>query len=208
MSQHHLMLIPVWSDILSQHHLMLIPVWSDILCHSTIWCWYPSDETFYVTAPSDADTRLIRLLRHSTIWCWYPSDQTQKSTIAPLHFSNFSILCQFLILSELPRFSHLSPLVSVVLSVCLSVSVRLGIFQDSWEQSPGIYSVPWRLSGILNKHPAATKVLCGEQSRSHWFKSTDRFEIWNTPALDHHLQARAAGRFCNKTKNVHASMPL
>ena len=155
----------------SQHFLVLIPVWSDILCHSTIWCGYPSDQTFYATAPSDADTRLIghfmsqhhlmlipvwsNILCRSTIWCWYPSDQMRKLRIAPLHFSNFSILCQFLILSELLRSSHLSPLVSVVLSVCLSVSVRLGIFQDSWEQSPGIYSVPWRLSGILNKHPAA-----------------------------------------------------
>ena len=190
----------------SKYHLMLIPVWSDILCHSVILCWYPFDQTFYVTASSHADTRLIRhftskhhlmlipvwsdILCQSTIWYRYPFDQKRKSRIAPLHFSNFSILCKFLILSELLHSSHLSPLVSVVLSVCLSrwdwgfSRIRgnkvqgFTAYRDAWVES---------LTSILQP----TKVLRGQQPRSHWFKSTDRLEIWNTPALDYHLQVAA-----------------
>lgn len=162
-----------------------------------------------MTEPSDAATRLIRhfvwqhhlmlisvwsdILCHSTVWCSYPFDQTRKSRITPLHFSNFSILCKFLLLSELLHSSHLSPLVSVVLSVCLSQwhwgfsRIRgnkvqgFTAYRDAWVES---------LTSILQP----TKVLCGQQSRSHWFKSTDRLEIWNTPALDHHPQVSASGQ--------------
>jgi hypothetical protein len=43
------------------------------------------------------------------------------------------------------------------LSVCLCEAVR--IFWAPWEQSPGIYSAPRGMSGILTRFPQPTKVL-------------------------------------------------
>jgi hypothetical protein len=119
-----------------------------ILCHNTIWCWYPFDRHF-VTTPSDTDTRLIRREKQELLRYTFPTFPS---------FVNFSY---YYLRLSLP---HLSPLVSVVLSVRPSVSVRLGIFQDPWEQSPGICSVPWRLSGILNKHPAAHQAVNADRN--------------------------------------------